>query len=241
MDEVASAVQLIKHRTGSKKVVLVGYCLGGILGAFYASRNDDLQCLAVLNSPFNFASKGLADDIMKAFYDVPKLVTWGLLSRKDFPARNASGRLTTAMYQLSNPAAAIKGYIALYRGCLNKEQTEIRLSMHEALSMMNYPGQAMQDMINCALANEIVENTMVVHGRPIDLHQIKVPVFCGSGLSDTTVPQSAVLASLDIIRPQKMTTHKAQGGHIGAVFGTGSVHDTWNAVVNWTTAIEKSG
>jgi polyhydroxyalkanoate synthase len=241
MDEVANAVQLIKRRTGVKKVSLVGYCLGGILGAFYASRNDDLQCLAVLNSPFNFASEGIADDMMKALYDVPKLVTFGLISRKDFPVRNASGRLSGAMYQLSNPAAAIKGYIALYRNCLNKEETEIRLSMQDALSMMNYPGQAMQDMIECALGNEIVEGTMMVHGKPIDLSQIKVPVFCGSGLSDNTVPQSAVLTSLDIIRPKNLTAHRAQGGHIGAVFGTGSVHDTWNAVANWAGALEKSG
>ena len=67
LGEVIKAVKLIRKQTGAEKVALVGYCLGGILAAFYAARHKDVQCLAVLNSPFNFASERLADEIQKAF------------------------------------------------------------------------------------------------------------------------------------------------------------------------------
>ena len=239
LDEVAKAVTLIKQQTGAKKVALVGYCLGGILAAFYASRHNDVQCLAVLNSPFNFANKRLADHIEKAFYDVPKLLSFGLISRKHFPVRNTSGKFTTVMYQLSNPAAALKGRIALYRGCLNKQETEVRLSMQEALNMTNYPGQAMQDMIDCALSDLIAEQAMMVNGKAIDLTTIKVPIFCAGGLADATVPRSALLSSLAIFPKEQITTYEAKGGHIGAVFGMGSVHSTWGTVADWITALEK--
>ena len=137
------------------------------------------------------------------------------------------------MYQLSNPAAAIRGRIALYRGCLNRHETEVRLSMQDALQMNNYPAQAMQDMIDCALGNQIVEKTMVVRGAPIDLTRIRAPIFCGSGKADNTVPQSALLCSTNLISPRKATSYQTEGGHIGAVFGMGSLHSTWQTVGEW--------
>ena len=53
---VKDAVQIIKDKTGSDKISMLGYCWGGIIGTIYAAlNNENLKSLALMGVPIDFS------------------------------------------------------------------------------------------------------------------------------------------------------------------------------------------
>jgi polyhydroxyalkanoate synthase len=232
---VEQAAELIKQRRGVAKLFLVGYCSGGMLSAFYASLRDDVAKLVLINTPIDFTPENNAGHITNIVNSWPMYLSGGRLSIVDMPNAmySYSGKVNTRMYQLTSPMAVVKGNLKMWRELRNRQATEVNVSMAEALQMKGFPGAVMQQLLHFTVNNAIVGGDVEIDGNAIDLANIEVPLLCCAGDSDGMATHNAVTAITDVVSSSDKEVYIAQGGHVGSVFSTNSVHKTWGKIGDW--------
>ena len=232
---VDRAVDCIKARRVVEQVFLAGYCSGGMLSAFYSALRNNVAKLVMINTPIDFAPENSAGHITNLINSWPMYLSAGRLSIVDMPRAmyRYSGRMNTRMYQLTSPLAVVRGSVKMWRELGDRAATEINVSMAEALQMKGFPGAIMQQLLHFTVNNAIVHGDVEIDGETIDLSKISVPLLCCAGDSDGMATYNAVTAITGMVGSDETEVNLSSGGHVGSVFSTGSVHQTWNKIGSW--------
>lgn len=221
------AVRRVKRESGSDKLAVLGYCMGGTLTTIYAAQHaSDFAALVTLATPVDFQRGGqLRCMVEPQWFDVDAIADAGNVAPVQMQAGFVALRPTIdlgkvmAMPDLATDARARDAFLALDEW---------------ASDNIPFPAEAYRRYIReLYQQNQLVSGTHRVAGRSVSLGAIKCPTLVITASRDTICPPAAATALLDHISSTDKDVLEVSGGHVGAVVGSRAAKDMYPALARW--------
>ena len=230
-DVIPKSVEVAAEVSGAEQVVIVGWCLGGILAMLAVADRQDLpvRSIAMVASPFDFTQVPLVAPIR--------------------PIVNmAGGAAPTAVYRVLGgaPAPIVKRayQLAGFDKYLTKPISVLQnlddrefLAQLEAVdrfmnNMLAYPGRTFGQMYHRFFrTNDLAHGFLDVDGHRIELADVRQPVLSIAGAGDGIAPLKAVHHIGGLLEgADGVKLSKAPGGHLGVLTGRAAQQTTWAQV-----------
>jgi polyhydroxyalkanoate synthase len=213
-----------------QRVVLVGYCMGGLLALAAALRRPDrVAALGLLATPWDFhATPGDATRAAAAAALLPGLE----------PALCATGTLPVDVIQALFAGLDPWGIPQKFRAFARLDPASLRAALFVALEdWLNDGVPLAAPVAREALggwygANATARLAWRVAGAVMDPAALAVPAFLAVPHRDRIVPPASARA-LAARLPPGAVLHEAAAGHIGMVAGTGAEAALWRPLLSW--------
>ena len=231
---IKKVVEKVKKRSGSKKVSILGYCMGGTMSAIYTALHpEDVQNLILLTAGIDYNVEGTlsmwgekenfnVDKFIDAFGNAPpEFLQSGFLFLK--PVENM-----------------ISKYVNFYENVDNEAFVDNFLAMEKWLNdNIAVPGEVFREFIKYLYQeNRLVENKLEVNGELVELKNITCPVMNLIAERDHLVPPESSIGFNDLISSKDKETIVFPSGHIGLSVSSKSLKGLWPDVADWI--IERS-
>lgn len=181
LDYLPDVFKKVQKTSGSQRVSLLGYCMGGTLTSIFAALNPeiDIANLIFLASPIDFADAGLYTGWLKAEnFNVDKMV-------------DVLGNIPPEVIDFGNkmlkPVANFYGsYRSLWEEMDNEASVESwRYLNHWLSDGTPFPGESYRQWIKeFYQKNALVKKQLYIRGRQVDLTAITCPVLNLIGAKD---------------------------------------------------------
>jgi len=212
------------------RVVLVGYCMGGLLALAAALRRPDrVAALGLLATPWDFhATPGDAARAAGAAALLPGLE----------PMMQATGTLPVDVIQAIFAGLDPWGIPQKFRAFARLDPASSRAALFVALEdWLNDGVPLAAPVAREALGGWYGANTTArlawrVAGAVMDPAALAVPAFLAIPHRDRIVPPASARA-LAARLPPGAVLHEAAAGHIGMVAGTGAEAALWRPLLSW--------
>jgi len=211
-------------------VILLGYCMGGLLALAAAQRRPErVAALALLATPWDFHAEGAAQPQALAAL-LPALA----------PAM-AGGALPVdllqALFALLDPFGVIEKYRAFARLDPASARAERFVALEDWLNdgVPLAAAVATECLAGWYGANDPARGAWRIAGEAVDPAAIACPAFLAIPARDRIVPPASALALA--ARLPGATVHQAAAGHVGMVAGQGAERALWRPVIEWTKSL----
>ena len=214
-----------------ERVVLAGYCMGGLLAVAAAQRRPErVAALGLLATPWDFHAEDAAGAAALARL-LPLLE----------PAMAFAGTLPIDALQMLFALLEPYGIATKYRsfGRLNQESERAKLFV------------ALEDWLNDGVplaapvareciggwygANAPARGAWRVAGLPVDPGAIDLPAFVAVSGRDKIVPPESALPLAGMIKGAVL--HRPAAGHIGMAAGSGAEAALWRPFLDWVRTL----
>ena len=231
---IKQVVKKVKRNSGSEKVSILGYCMGGTMSAMYtALYPEDVKNLILMAAGIDFKGEGTlnlwgekenfdVDKFVDAYGNVPpEFLQSGFLFMK--PVQNM-----------------ISKYVNFYENVDDEAFVEIFLAVEKWLNdNIAVPGEVFREFVKYLYQeNQLVENKLRINGKLIELKRIKCPVMNLIAEHDHLVPPDSSLIFNDLVSSKDKETIVFPSGHIGLSISSKSLKGLWPDVADWI--IERS-
>lgn len=214
-------------------VVLVGYCMGGLLALAAAIRRPDrVRALGLLATPWDFhPTPADAERARSAAALLPGLE----------PLMEATGTLPVDAIQTLFAGLDPFGIAQKFRAFAQLDPASDRAAQFVALEdWLNDGVPLAAPVAREALggwygANTPMRGTWRVAGAAVDPGALTMPAFCAVPHRDRIVPPASAQALAG--RLPQVTTHLAAAGHIGMAAGSGAEAALWRPLLRWLRAL----
>ena len=215
---------------GHGPINLLGVCQGGTLALMYASLEPArIAKLVTMVTPVDFQTP---DNLLSKWVrgvDVDRLVeTFG----------NAPGELLNATFLALMPfRLTLQKYLALVDGAGDTRQLESFLRMEKWIfDSPDQAGAAFREFIKWFYQeNRLVQGTVTLAGRGVDLGRISMPVLNIYATADHLVPPSAARALGRAVGSRRYRELAFDGGHIG-IYVSARAGTVPPAIADWLLA-----
>ncbi|WP_227309936.1 alpha/beta fold hydrolase [Acidisoma cellulosilyticum] len=214
-----------------KPVILIGYCMGGLLALGAALRRTDaVRGLALLATPWDFH----AEDATHA------RTLAGLLPALE-PAMALTGTLPTDLLQMLFACLAPFETPAKYRHFGTLDQTGASAELFVALEDWLNDGTPLAAPVARSCLgewygeNRTAAGLWMVAGAPVLPETLKVPSFVAIPNRDRIVPPASAMALADRLPGAK--THRPAAGHIGMAAGRRAETELWRPLRDWCASL----
>ena len=217
---------------GLGAVILVGYCMGGLLTLAAALHAPQVRALALLATPWDFHA-GDAETVAggRQLYDrlAPLIAQQGGLSVD----------VLQALFSLGDPASVA----AKYRAFAATEQDSDRARQFVALEDWLNDGVPLTASVaeDCLQGwygeNRPMTGCWTVAGTPVDPAGIRVPSFVAIPSRDRIVPPESAEPLARLIPGAR--AHRPLAGHVGMVAGRDAAKALWRPLAEWATQAER--
>jgi poly(3-hydroxyalkanoate) synthetase len=212
-------------------VVLVGYCMGGLLGLAAAQRRRDrLRGLALLATPWDFWAEDPAHAQGLA-------ATLPLLE----PLLQATGTLPVdalqALFAMQDPSSVGEKYRAFRRLDPGSPKARRFVALEDWLNdgVALAAPVARECLAGWYGANTPARGAWRIAGEVMDPRAVALPAFLAIPARDRIVPPASALALAGIL-PNALVHHPA-AGHVGMVAGGGAEAQLWRPLLTWIKAL----
>ena len=213
-----------------QRVVLVGYCMGGLLALAAALRRPDrVAALGLLATPWDFhATPGDAARAAAAAALLPGLE----------PMMGATGTLPVDVIQALFAGLDPWGIPQKFRAFARLDPASSRAALFVALEDWLNDGVplaapvARETLGGWYGANTPARLAWRIAGAVMDPAALAVPAFLAIPHRDRIVPPASARALAARLPPGAML-HEAAAGHIGMVAGTGAEAALWRPLLSW--------
>jgi poly(3-hydroxyalkanoate) synthetase len=228
---VDRAVEHCRTTVGRDSVNLVGDCQGGWLATIYAAMHPDkVNTLTLAGAPIDFHAGetpiGASSRVMtQRFGQLPyrAMVAAG--------GGNMPGSFVLGGFIAIRPDAEIAKHIDLLRNL----DDPAAIARYEAFEdwfkhTQDVPGTFYLWLVEHLFAgNELVNGTLEVDGRRVDMRDIACPLFLLGGATDHITPPVQVFAAADHVSTpaDQVTRRTAPGGHLGLFMGNPALRHEW--------------
>jgi poly(3-hydroxyalkanoate) synthetase len=228
-DYIAVVDRAVVHCGGH--VNLVGDCQGGWLATIYAAMHPDkVNTLTLAGAPIDFHAGetpiGASSRVMtQRFGQLPyrAMVAAG--------GGNMPGSFVLGGFIAIKPDAEIAKHVDLLRNL----DDPAAIARYEAFEdwfkhTQDVPGTFYLWLVEHLFAgNELVNGTLEVDGRRVDMRDISCPLFLLGGATDHITPPVQVFAAADHVSTpaDHVTRRTAPGGHLGLFMGNQALRHEW--------------
>ena len=229
LDFLPACIARVKQTTGEPDVSVIGYCFGGVLALLWASLHPDagLKNLVTLTTPVDFTEMPLfASWSDQRYFDVDRLVdTLG----------NCPAQMLYTAFDSLRPAGRVAGNIRLLDRMWDDEFVKAhRMIDRWGSDILPLAGAYFRDTTKKLMWNNALMNgTMDVAGRPVDLTHITVPFLHVTAEHDHIVPTAASAPLIDMIGSTDKEQVTLKGGHVSLVGGPNAVRRMWPKLDDW--------
>lgn len=223
------ALARVRHLAASEGLTLLGYCMGGTLAAIAAAleRWEAPNNLITLAAPVDFAQAGrLARWCAADVLDIDAVVaTFG----------NVPALLVEAAFTLLRPTAKTRAALRFFEHAGDPRAHQAYAALAQwSDEWIPFPGRAAQDWVKLFYQeNRLVDGTLRVGGRSVDLGRIGAPVLVIGAHDDEIAPPSSVAALFDKVAGRDRRYLELPGGHIGLVAGRSARDNLWPRIKGW--------
>lgn len=227
---LANCVDVVAERTGSGALHLFGYCTGATLSAIFAALYPDrVRMLGMLAAVLNFDAEG---GIFRLWgeggnYDPKRLVeTFG----------NAPGDWLAFEFSLVDPVEYhLARYLRLFDN-LDDEEYVSRFArrLQWGFDTVDVAGKLYRQFLeDLYRENRLMEGTLRMGGRTVDLGNLDMPVLNVVGTDDRFIPAEASLPFLEAIPSADTEVIEFPTDHVGLSIDERSHAELWPRVCNW--------
>jgi len=228
LDFIPTAVARVAAETGEPDLSVVGYCFGGVLSLLWASLHPDpLANLVTFTTPVDFSQMEMfqawAD---RRFFDVDRLVdTLG----------NCPGDYLYTAFDMLRPGARLAGNVRLYDNLHDDEFVKsFRMFDRWASDVLPLAGEYFRQTTKQLMwDNRLLDGSMTVGGRAVDLARITAPFLHVAALHDHIVPTAASALLLGLVGATDKEEVVLKGGHVSLVAGANAKKRLWPKLVHW--------
>ncbi len=225
---LANAVSEVLQLEKSKKVSLVGYCMGGTMALIYAALfPKTVRNLILLATPVDFQNRSLLSVwANEKYFDVDRLVdTYG----------NIPVSVLQNAFQMLKPVKTFTRYVDLYENAANAEFVETFLAFdYWANDQIPVAGETFRKFVKDTFQqNLLINNKMKMGKRIVDLGKIKSAVLNVIAEHDNIVPPESAEAVMDKVGSRDAEILKVKGGHHGITIGTSAQTVVWKKTSEW--------
>jgi len=212
-------------------VLLVGYCMGGLLALAAAQRRPDLvRAVALLATPWDFhaGDPGRARALAAAL----PLCEPALAFAEALPVD-----ILQAMFAALDPF----GIAAKYRGFARLDPAGPRARLFVALEDWLNDGVPLAAPVarECLAGwygrNEPARGAWRVAGLPVEPASVRCPAFVAVPGRDRIVPPESALPLASALPGAVL--HRPNAGHVGMAAGSGAEAALWRPLADWASAL----
>jgi polyhydroxyalkanoate synthase len=229
LDFIPDCVRRVQEHSGVGDVTIAGYCMGGVLSAMYAALHDDgpLANLVCITTPVDFDRM----DLWKAWSDERRFDVDRLVDTVGIVPPDTVMRAFEMLRPVSDAANRVRLWDNLWNDDYVKSYRMMKRWSSETLPLAGeYFRQTVKELIR---KNGLIEGTLRVGGRPVDLRRIRVPLL-------HFIAQHDHIVSPDCARPLVALAGSADkeevvlpGGHVSVVAGPNAVKRMWPRLDQW--------
>ncbi len=234
-----NSVDMIRERSGSDKITLLGVCQGGTFSVMYSALHpENIKNLVTLVAPVNFDSEKGILNIWAKGLDVDKIVDYYGIVPGDF--------LNSGFLLLDPFRLMIDKYVGMFdRIEYNPEDNTSNLRNEDLIKnflrmekwIFDSPDQAgetfRQFMKDCYQKNLLIKNEMELNGKKINLKNITMPLLNVMAEFDHLVPNDASKPLSDAVSSTDKETLVFPTGHIGIFVGSKSQKEVCPKISAW--------
>lgn len=227
MDQV---VDEVREQTGSEKINVLGYCMGGSMSAMYtALHQEKVKNLILMAGPVDWSNKDflLAKWTDESVFDVDKLIeVYG----------NAPAELLQGSFQLLKPISTmVEKYFTFYENLDDEKFLEDFFAMETWLND-NIPvaGQMFRQFVKyCMQQNLLIQGKLRIGKRTVNLKDITCPILNLTATQDHLVPPELSLPFNDAVSSTDRMSINFPAGHIGLAVGSRANRELWPKACDW--------
>lgn len=207
---------------------VLGYCIGGTMAAIHAAlRPERIAGLVALTAPVNFVDDGILSTwTQTGEIPVERIEEeWGLIP----------GEFLQGSFLYLQPLSGPKKVQSLADRLWDDAFVEKFLTLESWLNdNVAVPGATYRTLIRDVYEkNGLVEKTLEMDGRTVDLGKITCPVLTAISTSDHIVPEPSARMLNDMVSSEDKTLLALPGGHIGITVGGRAKDGLWKETRDW--------
>lgn len=223
----------VRERTGSDKVNLLGYCMGGTMSTMYTALHPDkIKNLILMAAPVDWSNRDhlLAKWTSADVFDVDRLIdVFG----------NAPADMLQNSFALLKPVSTmVEKYVNFYENMEDEKFLEDYFAMETWLND-NIPvaGEMFREFVKfCMQQNRLIEGKLSIGERLVDLKQITCPVLNLTAEHDHLVPCGQSLPLEGAVSSTDYKGVRFPAGHIGLAVGSKANRELWPMARDWLAA-----
>jgi polyhydroxyalkanoate synthase len=228
-DMLPRAVDAVLEASGEDDLTILGYCMGGCLtlGSLGCGIDLPVRSLILMATPTDFSKMGeFFDPIRSGSFDLESLID---------ETGNVSASLVRASFRVRKPTSDLVVYANLWQNLWNDTYMEAFQAFNEwANDAVPFPGAAFREFArDWLIANGLVNGTLRIRGRKLDLSRIRVPVLCVIAEKDDIVPIAAAEPLPGLLTGAEVQTLRLPAGHVNLVTGKPADKVTIPAIVDF--------
>ncbi len=230
---LGKVVDFLRNRCGSPQVSLLGYCMGGTLGAMYTALHPEkVKNLILLAAGIDFATR---EGLLNLWTD-PKY--FDVDSFVDAFGNCPAEFLQSSFLMLKPVQNLIEKPLNFFENLDNDQFVEDFLTMETWLSdNIPVPGEIFRDFVKYLYQqNLLVKGQMPVGAKTVNLRDITCPVMNIMARNDDLVPCAQSAPFNDLVDSADRSSITLQAGHIGLAIGSKAQHEVWPQTVKWLDA-----
>jgi len=231
---IKQVIKKVKKDSGSDKVNLLGYCMGGTMSAMYtALYPQDVQNFILMTAGIDFK----VDGTLNLWGDKPNFNVDKFIDAYG----NVPPEFLQAGFTFMKPIQnLVSKYVNFYENLDNEAFLENFLAMEKWLNdNIALPGEVFREFVKYLYQeNQLAENKFHLNGEHVDLKNIKCPTLNLIAEHDHLIPPASSQVFDDLISSKDKKTIVFPTGHIGMSVSGKTLKGLWPDVANWL--IERS-
>lgn len=235
------ALASVREHSGSQKVSLMGWCMGGLLSLLHQGQAKDPNIINIVTiaSPIDISGGGVMAGVAQALNAPAKLVrnyTQFRINTLNPALLGMSPLMTTLAFKMTDPISSITTYWDLLTRLWDREFVESHTTTSNYLNnMLLYPGGVVQDMTTQMMfENQFAKGKVAfADGTVADLGSIKSALRAFAGKTDSLVPPSIAQQIINIVASKDKEFSIAPGGHMGVILGSKAQAAVWAESAEW--------
>ncbi len=231
-----AAIEAVLETTDTEQVNLIGYCYGGLLSLLLGSAYPDLpvSSLVTMATPVQFSSMGM----------LGRMFQEGRLDPEDVvdDTGNVPPEVIRNAFRVLKPTGDLTQYATLWEKLWDDRQMEAFQVMGQwTRDHIPFPGQAFRETVALMRDEALVNDRVLLDGRPVSLRDFTWPLLNVVAAKDHIVPCGAALPVTEVVGSAGAETLQLPAGHVALVMGKAAATTTLPALVAWLHEHDDAG
>jgi len=227
---IDNCVDVVRERTGTDEINVLGYCMGGTLSTMYAALHPEkVRTLGLMATGLCFDDTGgILEQWGSEEYFDPEAITE---TYGNVPAEF----LAVGFAQMKPVENYIGKYTILFDNLEDKTAVENFGRMERWVrDGVDVAGEAYRQFIEeIYQKNALYRNELVLDGDPVDIGNLTMPVLQIIGSFDHLIPPDASKPFMDAIPSEDTDIYEFPTGHVGMAVSGKAHAELWPRVATW--------